>query len=60
MDLGDLQSSQKKSKLKNLEEMSIEALDEYIIQLELEIRRVREAIVSKDMARSGAESFFKN
>ena len=44
---------------KDLEVMSIEALGEYIEELEAEIARVREAIKLKENARQGAESVFK-
>ncbi len=46
-------------KPKDLEVMSIEALGEYIAELEAEIARVREAIAEKNNARLGAESVFK-
>ncbi|MBP11785.1 MAG: DUF1192 domain-containing protein [Acidiferrobacteraceae bacterium] len=49
----------KKTERKNLEELSIEALGEYIEELEAEIVRVREMIQEKEQARNGAESFFK-
>ena len=45
--------------LLNLEDMSIEALNDYVIQLELEIKRVQSEIISKEKARLGAESVFK-
>ena len=45
--------------LLNLEDMSIEALNDYVIQLELEIKRVQSEIISKENARLGAESVFK-
>ena len=38
--------------------MSIEALQEYIAELETEISRVKEVIESKESAREGAESVF--
>jgi uncharacterized small protein (DUF1192 family) len=59
MDTNDLEPEQKKPEPKNLEEMSIEALEEYIAELEAEIARVREVIAGKEVARSGAEQFFK-
>ena len=59
MDTDDLEPEQKKPEPKNLEEMSIEALGEYIAELEAEIARVREAIAGKEVALSGAEQFFK-
>lgn len=42
-----------------LDEMSIEALHEYIAELETEIARVRAAIEVKVSARGDAESVFK-
>ncbi|MBL95297.1 MAG: hypothetical protein CMF70_08350 [Magnetovibrio sp.] len=45
--------------LKNLEVMSLEALNEYIATLEEEIRRVQAIIAEKELARSVAEKAFK-
>ncbi len=59
MDTDDLEPKKKKPAPKNLEEMSIEALQEYIAEMEVEIARVREAIAGKEDARTGAEQFFK-
>lgn len=59
MDTDDLKPQQQKPGLKNLEEMSIEALAEYIAELEAEIARVREAIKGKKGAQSDADQFFK-
>ncbi len=42
-----------------LEEMSVEALNDYIAELEEEIARVRAAIDLKISARGDAESVFK-
>jgi uncharacterized small protein (DUF1192 family) len=39
--------------------MSIEALGEYIAELEAEIARAKAAISAKETARDGAESVFK-
>ncbi|MGY8991217.1 MAG: DUF1192 family protein [Rhodospirillales bacterium] len=60
MDILDLEPRTPKPELKNLDEMSIEALQEYIEELELEIERVKEAISVKNKARDGAESVFKS
>jgi uncharacterized small protein (DUF1192 family) len=60
MDLDDLQPPKKKPEPKNLEELSIEALGEYIAELEAEIERVRDAIRAKEAARQGADAFFKS
>ncbi|NQU60959.1 MAG: DUF1192 domain-containing protein [Rhodospirillales bacterium] len=59
MDTDDLEPSVKKPAVKNLEEMSIEALQDYIAEMEGEISRVREAIAAKKEALSGAEGVFK-
>lgn len=59
MSFDDVAPKQKKRALKNLEELSIEALHDYIAEMEEEITRVREAITMKKAARQGAEAFFK-
>ena len=48
------------SELKNLEVLSIEALNEYITELELEIARVKKEIGAKERAKVGAEAVFKS
>jgi len=60
MDWNELEPQNKKPDLKNLEIMSIQALGEYIAELETEIARVRETIALKEVAKDGAESFFKS
>lgn len=59
MSFDDLEPQKKKPALKDLEVLSIEALHEYIAEMETEIDRVREAIKLKESAREGAEAFFK-
>ena len=59
MDLLDLEPRKQQPKPKNLDELSIEALHEYIAELETEISRVNEVIKAKELARNGAESVFK-
>ncbi len=59
MDWDDLDPKTKKPKLKDLETMSVEALNDYIADLEAEILRARAAIDAKGSARNAAESFFK-
>ena len=59
MDTDDLEPKKKKPEQRNLEVLSIEALGEYIDDLEAEIRRVRDAITGKQEARKGADAFFK-
>ena len=44
----------------DLDVMSVEALGEYIEELEAEIERVKAKISSKKDARGAAESFFKS
>ena len=60
MDTDDLEPQKQKPAPKKLEEMSIEALGEYIDELEAEIARVREAIKGKKSALIDADHFFKN
>lgn len=43
----------------DLDVMSIEALGDYISELEVEIARVRDKITAKQSARGAAESVFK-
>ena len=59
MDEQDLEPLTKRKKLKDLDIMSIEALEEYIAGLEAEIGRARAAIDSKQSHKAAAESFFK-
>lgn len=59
MDWDDLDPKTKKPKLRDLEAMSVEALNDYIADLEAEIARARTAIAGKGSARDHAESFFK-
>jgi uncharacterized small protein (DUF1192 family) len=59
MDERDLEPLTKKPDIKNLEVLSIEALEEYIAELQLEIARARQEIERKSSARSAAESVFR-
>ncbi len=59
MDTDDLEPEKKIEKQKDLEIMSIEALGEYIADLEAEIERARGQIQEKEKARLGAESVFR-
>ena len=59
MEWNDLEPQKKKPKLKNLDEMSIASLDEYIQELRTEIARAEAKIKDKKIARDGAESVFK-
>ncbi len=58
MDTDDLEPLREIIKPKDLEEMSIEALHDYIAELEGEILRVREMIADKNSAHDHADSFF--
>ena len=61
MDTDDLEPQRPNlAAAKNLEEMSVEALGEYILELEGEIARVKSAIEVKKAARGAADSFFKS
>lgn len=60
MDWNDLEPQKQKPKPKNLEEMSISALGEYIEELETEIARAEKMIEAKEIARDGADSVFKD
>lgn len=60
MEEQDLEPRTKRKKLKDLEVMSIEALEEYIAEMESEIERARVEITSKTDHRSAAEDVFKN
>lgn len=59
MDVDDLEPRAKPQALRNLEPMSIAELTGYIVELEGEIARVREAITRKQAVKAGAEAFFK-
>jgi len=60
MEWNDLEPLKEKPKPKNLDEMSIEALGEYIDELKAEIARAEAMIGDKENARDGAESVFKS
>lgn len=59
MIVDDREPAGDKIKFLDLEDMSIEALDDYITQLNSEIERVQSEISSKKIARIGAEKVFK-
>ena len=59
MDTDDLEPRAPKAAPKNLDEMSIEAIEAYIAGLEAEIARAQTAIAAKRNFRQGAEQFFK-
>lgn len=60
MEEQDLEPRTQRKKLKDLEVMSIEALEEYIGEMEAEIERARAEIAAKRDHRSAAEDVFKN
>ncbi|HEX3498062.1 MAG TPA: DUF1192 domain-containing protein [Stellaceae bacterium] len=55
----DLAAQKQPPKKKDLTPLSIAELEDYIIAMEQEIERVREAIAAKRKQRGGAESLFK-
>ena len=59
MDTDDLEPRLPKPKPKDFDDMSIEALHEYIADMEADILRAREAIAAKKAARQGADAVFK-
>ena len=59
MDTDDLEPQHRAVERINLEVMSIEALQDYIGEMEAEIARVRAAIAQKETARDAAHSVFK-
>lgn len=60
MEPDDLEPQRQPKKQKDLSNMSLEALGEYIQELEHEIDRAKAVIQEKENARQGAETFFKS
>ena len=56
----ELEPQTKRKVLKDLELMSIDALHEYIVELNAEIDRTRQAITVKEAAKGAAESVFRS
>jgi len=56
----ELEPTTKRPKLRYLEDMSIEALHDYIVELDAEIARVHEVIAVKEKAHGTAESVFRS
>ena len=56
----ELEPQTKRLVLRDLELMSIDALHEYIVELNAEIDRARQAIMVKEEAKGAAESVFKS
>ena len=59
MDTDDLEPRHKAVEKKNLDVMSVDALNGYIADLEAEIARARDAISNKQSARAAADAVFK-
>ena len=59
MDTDDLEPLRPKPTAKELEGMSIEALNDYVGELKAEIKRAEAMIESKQSARASADSVFK-
>ena len=56
----DIEPLHKKPKPKDLDVMSIEALKEYVADLEAEIERAKVTVVAKEDHRSKVDSIFKS
>ncbi len=59
MDIEDLEPRKKPAKLRDLDVMGVEELEEYLAALETEAERVKEKIAAKKSYLSGADAFFK-
>ena len=59
MDEEDLAPQKAPAKLRDLDSLSIEELEDYIAEMEAEIRRVRADIEKKQRHRAGVEGLFK-
>jgi uncharacterized small protein (DUF1192 family) len=59
MDLEDLEPLSKKAKPKDLDNLGVEELEDYLAELEAEMARVREKLASKKAYLSGAADLFK-
>ncbi|MDJ0936173.1 MAG: DUF1192 domain-containing protein [Kiloniellales bacterium] len=60
MELEDLEPRTKQPKPKDLENLGVEELEEYLAKLEAEAERVKEKIAAKKAYLSGADSLFKS
>ncbi len=60
MDLDDLEPRIVKARLKNLDEMSLDAIKAYIETLKVEIARAQSTIAAKEAALLSAHTFFKS
>lgn len=59
IELDDLLPRNQKPKPRDLSSLSVGELEEYIVAMEAEIVRVRDAIKAKQDVRGAAEAFFK-
>ena len=59
MDNDDLEPRARKVVPVPLETLSVEAIADYIVELQAEIARAQTAIAAKKAARAAADSFFK-
>ena len=59
MEEQDLEPRAKRAKARDLDIMSVDALHDYIAEMEAEIARARMAIDAKQNWRSQADTFFK-
>ena len=59
MDLDDLEPLSKKPKPKDLDNLGVDELEDYLAELETEMTRVREKLAAKKAYLSGAEGLFK-
>ena len=59
MDLEDLEPLKKKPKPKDLDNLGVDELEDYLAELEAEMARVREKLAAKKAYLSGAEGLFK-
>ena len=59
IDVDDLEPLRRKPKPRDLDALSVEELNEYIANMEAEIRRVREKIAAKQSHTSAAAALFK-
>jgi uncharacterized small protein (DUF1192 family) len=60
MEEQDIEPRTKRPTLQNLDIMSVEALQDMIVELEAEIARIRVAIDGKQLWRRQADTFFKS
>tara|TARA_B100000989_G_scaffold284014_1_gene250427 strand:+ start:359 stop:541 length:183 start_codon:yes stop_codon:yes gene_type:complete len=58
-DFFEIDEKKKTVKILNLEDFSVEDLKNYISELQVEIKRVREEVTNKENLKLNAEKFFK-